>query len=62
VVSAIRSASQDPGKPEVADALDAAIVSRHPSESVVARKGQQEEALVSLALLNRRAQTEGFQV
>jgi hypothetical protein len=29
---------------------------------VVARKRQQEEALVSLALLNRRAQTEGFQV
>ena len=43
VVSAIRSAAQVPGKPEVADALAAAIAKQEGRERVAARKRKQEE-------------------
>jgi hypothetical protein len=42
-VAAIRSAAQDPGNPEVADALAAAIASRQARARVAARKRKQEE-------------------
>jgi hypothetical protein len=42
-VSAIRSAAQDPDKPEVADALAAAIAKQQERERVVARKRKQDE-------------------
>jgi hypothetical protein len=43
VVSAIRSAAQVPGQPEVADALAAAIANQEGRERVAARKREQEE-------------------
>jgi hypothetical protein len=43
VVSAIRSAAQDPDKPEVADALAAAIAKQQARERVAIRKRRQEE-------------------
>jgi hypothetical protein len=43
VVSAIRSAAQDPGKPAVADALAAAIAKQHGRERMAARTRKQEE-------------------
>jgi hypothetical protein len=43
VVSAIRSATQDPAKPEVADALAAAVASQQARERVPARKRELEE-------------------
>jgi hypothetical protein len=44
VVSAIRSAAQVPGKPEVADALAAAVASQQAWERVAARNRVQEAA------------------
>jgi hypothetical protein len=44
VVSAIRSAAQDPGKPEVADALAAAIGKQEERERVADRNRKQEQA------------------
>jgi hypothetical protein len=44
VVSAIRSAAQDPGRPEIADAFVAAIAKQQGRERVAARKRKQEEA------------------
>jgi hypothetical protein len=43
VVSAIRSAAQAPGEPEVADALAAAVAKQEARERVTARKRKQEE-------------------
>ena len=43
VVSAIKSAAQVPGKPEVADALAAAIAKQEARERVAPRKRKQEE-------------------
>ena len=47
VVSAIRLAAQDPGKPEVADVIAASIASQHAKERVAARKRKQEAAEVA---------------
>jgi hypothetical protein len=65
VVSAIRSAAQAPGEPEVADALAAAAAKQEARERVTARKRkqeeteaahrQEEEALVSLLEVELRA-------
>ena len=65
VVAAIRSAAQDPGKPEVADALAAAIASQQARERVAARKRereeteatrrQEEEAVISVLRVELRA-------
>jgi hypothetical protein len=43
VVSAIRSATQVPGEPAVADALAAAVDRREARERVVARERKQDE-------------------
>jgi hypothetical protein len=43
VVSAIRSAAEVPGKPEVADALAAAVAKQEARERVAARKRKEEE-------------------
>ena len=43
VVSAIRSAAQVPGKPEVAEALAAAIAKQEGKDRMAARKRKQEE-------------------